>query len=202
MATIGTHTACTRLISSEVGKALEIIDFYLEANMSSDKEVGRNIHEGRGTEVMAWGTITSTVCWEALGASAERIYNDILTGQDGAIRNGQIGYNINAANVVAAMFIACGQDASKLTSEYNRESDEPVLTLYFPAMIVGNVGAGTEYPTQSEALDMIQCFCAGKTIAAFAMALDLSTVSAIATDTFSESPQVIRSESESVIMID
>ena len=59
--------------------------------------------------------------------------------------------------------------------------------------MVGSVGGGTGYATQKEALELIGCHGEGKkwalaeTIAAFSLALELSTLSALATDTFAAS---------------
>ena len=101
------------------------------------------------------------------------------------------------------MFISTGQDPastaeaswSHLTSELDSETGELTVSLYFPSLPVGTVGGGTGYPMQKEALGMLQCG-AGKPgekaklagiIAAFALALDVSTSSAIANNTFTAS---------------
>jgi hydroxymethylglutaryl-CoA reductase len=57
------------------------------------------------------------------------------------------------------------------------------------------VGGGTHFPSQRESLELIDCYGNGKkwalakTITASALALDVSTVSAIANDTFAASHQ-------------
>lgn len=97
--------------------------------------------------------------------------------------------------------MSTGQDAgsvaeaswSHLTSEYDYESKELKMTIYFPSLPVGTVGGGTLYPSQKECLDMLGCAePSGKRrlagmIAAFAVALDASTSAAIANDTFTMS---------------
>lgn len=119
------------------------------------------------------------------------------------IRNGGLGNSVNTANIMAAMFIACGQDAasvleggwSHLIHELNPETHDLTMSLFFPSMLVGSFGGGTGYGTQKEALEMIGCYGEGKkfalaeTIASFCLALDLSTISAIATDSFAQSHQ-------------
>jgi hydroxymethylglutaryl-CoA reductase len=123
--------------------------------------------------------------------------------EDGSIRNGQIRQNINIANVIAAIFIFCGQDAanvfelgwSHLTANLDEETKVLTLSLYIPSLLVGTVGGGTHYPSQRESLELIVCYKDGKkwalteTITAFALALDVSTVNAIANDTFAASHQ-------------
>lgn len=110
------------------------------------------------------------------------------------------------------MFIACSQDAasvlefrwSHLTAELNPTSHNLTLSLYFPSLLVGIVGGCTDYPTQKEALELIGCYGAkrkwalAETMAAFALALDVSTISAIADNTFAAShEQLARGEKTS-----
>jgi hydroxymethylglutaryl-CoA reductase len=129
------------------------------------------------------------------------LYQIIRNSKEQAIRNGQLGYNINQANIVAAMFIACGQDAasvsessfSHLTAEFDRESEELQLSTYLPSLPVGTVGGGSALGTQREALEILGCTGEGSKgrlaglIASFALALDVSTVAAITNNTFAAS---------------
>lgn len=125
--------------------------------------------------------------------------------KEGRIRNGQFGSTINTANIVAAMFISCGQDAasvaegswSQLTSEYDWDTKVLKMTLYFPSLPVGVVGGGTSYKTQSDALQLLKCKGLNRKrrlaglIAAFAVALDASTSAAIANNTFTKGHQIL-----------
>jgi hydroxymethylglutaryl-CoA reductase len=111
------------------------------------------------------------------------------------------GYNINVANILAAMFIATGQDAAsvleggwaQLTVEFDDVAKVLTVSLFFPSLPVGTVGGGTGSKTQREALEMLDCYGDGKkwglaeSIAAFALALEISTLGAVANDTFSQS---------------
>lgn len=133
-----------------------------------------------------------------LGVDTRAIYRGILIAQGGATRAGLFGSNINTANVVAAMFVACGQDAgsvfesgwSQLTAELDEVNSDLTVSLYIPSLFVGSVGGGTGYATQKEALKMLGCDGPGKkwafaeTIAAFCLALDVSTTGAVYNDTF------------------
>ncbi|RMI91569.1 hypothetical protein CDV36_016603, partial [Fusarium kuroshium] len=82
-----------------------------------------------------------------------------------------------------------------LTSELDSETGELTMSLYFPSLPVGAVGGGTGYRMQKEALGMLRCGADGPgdkaelagIIAAFALALDVSTSSAISNDTFTAS---------------
>jgi hydroxymethylglutaryl-CoA reductase len=152
---------------------------------------------------MAWGTLSNPVCREILRCSITRLRSVIARFEDGSTWNGQIGQNINTANVIAAMFIFCGQDAasvfesgwSHLTADLDKETKVLTISLYILSLLVRTVGGGTHYLNQRESLELIGCYKDGKkwalaeTITAFALALDVSTVSAIANDTFAASHQ-------------
>lgn len=67
------------------------------------------------------------MCETVLGCGVERLHNIGKFSREGLTRNSQWGSNINTANIVAAMFIAGGQDAgsvvesswSYLTADYD-----------------------------------------------------------------------------------
>ncbi|KAH0365987.1 hydroxymethylglutaryl-CoA reductase, partial [Aureobasidium melanogenum] len=201
MSTIATHKACQNLLQTR-GVELKIVDFQLEGQMASDKKLAYiHLQEPRGVQVFAWGVLSNETCKNVLGSSAARIHEAAMTCQRGAIRAGMIGSNGNVANILAAMFIACGQDAAsvlesgwaQVNTEYDAEKEELTASLFIPCVTIGTVGGGTMYATQREALEMLKCNGQGRkwalaeTIAAFALALELSTISAMADDTFAKS---------------
>jgi len=201
MVTIATQAALTGFLSSPAALKANLIDFHVEGGMSSDKKFSwSSVPTPRGVQVIAWATLDDEACQAVLGLSCARLHRAATNASHSAIRSGMVGNNINTANILAAMFIACGQDAasvlesgwSQLTTEYNEQTRELVLSLFFPSMLVGTVGGGTAYPTQREALELIECAGEGRkwalaeTIAAFALALEVSTLSAVANGTFAE----------------
>jgi NADP-dependent 3-hydroxy-3-methylglutaryl-CoA reductase len=166
MVTIATQTACDLFMQSSVAKEFGVEDFVIEGEMASDKKASwGNVKEPRGVQVMAWGELSNAACEEVLGCGAERIYNIWKPSREGQTRNGQWGSNINTANIVAAMFIACGQDAgsvaesswSHLTLDYDWEKKHLKLSLFFPSLPVGVVGGGTGYTTQKASLELLKC---------------------------------------------
>lgn len=204
MVTIATQKACNSFSKSPWFKDLSILEILVEGKMSADKKPAwGHVIEPRGVEVLAWGKLTNTVCQEVLGCTTEKLYQLHMDIQSAGIRNGEFGCNVNAANVVTAMFIAAGQDPasvteaswSQLTSEYNPETQDLQLSMYFPTMPVGVIGGGTAYECQAEALKIMDCAGPGTkrrlagTIVSFALALDISTSAAVATNTFAESHQ-------------
>lgn len=201
MTTIATHKACKDLLK-RYGKDLRVVGFHVEGQLSTDKKLSlRTDGDPRGVEVMAWGVLSDETCRRVLGQPAEAIHNASRLATDGAIRGGMCGNNPNTANILAAMFIACGQDAASVlesgwaqfTTAYDYETKELTATLFIPSLVVASVGGGTAYATQKEALALLGCVGEGRkwalaeTICAFALALDLSLLSAVGNDTFSQS---------------
>lgn len=188
MVSFATETACAWLMKSELTAQLEIRDFCEEGQMSSEKKA-------------SWGKLTDGVCRRVFQCSTARLHEIMRVGQEGNFRNGQHGHNIDVANILAAIFIATGQDAacvtdaswSQLTMEYDSSSGDLELSLYFPSLPVGVIGGGTLYDTQQEGLRIIQCAGPGMKeqfagiIACFALALDLSTAASVTTNTFAGS---------------
>ncbi|CAG7942194.1 unnamed protein product [Penicillium nalgiovense] len=141
--------------------------------------------------------------WYAVPFSSARLRTctTFSAQHKGWIRNGQFGSNINVAKVITGIFIATGQDAAAvaegpfghLTPEYDHESRQVKLTLYFPSLPVGTVGDGTAYETQREALGILGCSGSGMNprlaglIAAFTLTLKINTAAATATNTFTQS---------------
>ncbi|KAK1978096.1 hydroxymethylglutaryl-CoA reductase [Colletotrichum cereale] len=202
MTTIATHKALGDFMKSPVATNYRVVGFQVEAQISSDKKMSwGNVFEPRGVQAVAWATLTNEVCKRVLGLTTADMDKTLSISREGSIRNGFMGNNVNTANILAAMFLACGQDVaslveagwSQLTHEYDPATGDMSLSLFFPSLTVGTMGGGTGLETQKHCLDLIHCSGAGKkfalaeTIAAFALALDLSTVGAIGNDSFAQS---------------
>ena len=202
MVTIATQEACDRFLHTAAAKQMGVKDLVIEGEMASDKKASwGNVKEPRGVQVLAWGQLSNAVCEEVLGCSTDRLYTVWMSMREGQVRNGQFGSNVNTANIIAAMFIACGQDAasvaeaswSHLTLDYSSETKRLSLSLFFPSLPVGVVGGGTSYTAQQASLELLGCRGLGMKrrlaglAAAFALALDVSTCAAIANGTFTGS---------------
>ncbi|KAM0363045.1 hypothetical protein ACHAO7_010946 [Fusarium culmorum] len=203
MVTKATQHACQKLQSSFAQK-YKIRSFLIEGQLASNKKPSwGNAKSPRGVETLVWGTILSDVCREVLGCTTRDLYTTQHVLKEGGIRNGQFGCNVNTVNIIAAMFIATGQDPastaeacwSHLTSELDPKTGALTMSLCLPSLPVGTVGGGTGLPMQREALKMLKCDSEeaerkqrlASLIAAFALALDLSTSAAITNDTFTAS---------------
>ncbi|MFH2020498.1 MAG: 3-hydroxy-3-methylglutaryl-CoA reductase, partial [archaeon] len=79
----------------------------------------------------------------------------------GSAASGSLGFNAHFANIIAAIFIATGQDAAHVvdgslgftTVEKSRNGVSFCVTL--PDLQVGTIGGGTGLPTQKECLSIM-----------------------------------------------
>jgi len=80
----------------------------------------------------------------------------------GSARAGSLGFNAHAANVIAAMYLACGQDAAHVvegstaitTMELTKYGDL-YCAVTLPSVAVGTVGGGTGIGTQKDCLNLL-----------------------------------------------
>ena len=160
MATIACDKVVTEYIEPETG----ISCIALSGNYCVDKKPSQiNFHEGRGKRVFAEVEIDGHVLRKYLKTTArdlvEAQYRKNLLG---SIAAGSMGFNAHYANVLAAMFIATGQDpAHVVEGSLGVTCIEPLgpegvfASIYLPDLPVGAVGGGTTLATQREGLDML-----------------------------------------------
>ncbi len=158
MATIATEAACEVV---EANTDAELIA--LSGNLCTDKKPAAiNAIGGRGRTVAADVTIPHEVVEERLHTTAEAIA-EVNTRKNhvGSAKAGSLGFNAQAANVVAAIFLATGQDAAQVVEGANTittaeaREDGLYLSVTLASLEVGTVGGGTTLATQSEALDVL-----------------------------------------------
>ena len=199
MATIATEAACD-VIESETDASLVA----LSGNLCTDKKPAAiNAVEGRGRSVTADVTIPRGVVEERLHTTPEAIA-ELNTRKNlvGSAKAGSLGFNAHVANVVAAMFLATGQDEAQVVEGANAITTAEVrggagtdgdlyLSVSLSSLEVGTVGGGTKLPTQAEALDVLGIRGGGdppgsnadafaEYVAAGALAGELSLLSALA----------------------
>lgn len=187
MATIASEAVC-RLIEKETGAVMVSVS----GNMCSDKKPAAiNMINGRGKTVVAEALIPKDVVEQRLHTTSAAVqeinYRKNLMGSSLA---GTLGANAHAANMVAALYIATGQDPAQVVGgSMTVTSCEDVdgdlyISVRMPAVEVGTVGGGTRLPCQREALEMIGCLGEGKArklseiVAVTVLAGELSTLAA------------------------
>ncbi|OGG14878.1 hypothetical protein A2773_01255 [Candidatus Gottesmanbacteria bacterium RIFCSPHIGHO2_01_FULL_39_10] len=158
MATIAT-TAIADYIENETG----IRCLSIAGNFDTDKKAAwLNFISGRGKKVWAEVILPPDVLKTTLKTTAQKIY-DVWLGKCllGSIMSGSLGFNAHYANIIAALFIATGQDPSHVvegsmgvtTTEVIEDSLH--VSIYIPSCIVGVIGGGTALETQKESLSIL-----------------------------------------------
>ncbi|MDS0283355.1 hydroxymethylglutaryl-CoA reductase (NADPH) [Haloarcula onubensis] len=158
MATIATEAACD-VVESETPADLVA----LSGNLCSDKKPAAiNAVEGRGRTVSADVLIPHEQVEERLDTTTAAIAEaNTRKNLVGSAKAGALGFNAHAANVVAAAFLALGQDAAQVVEGSNTittvDAREEGLyaSVTLSSLEVGTVGGGTSLPTQAEALDVL-----------------------------------------------
>lgn len=198
MTTTCTWQACQwMMLQMQDHEEIHFDNFIIEANMSGDKKVNFNsLINGRGTRVMAEAYLEDSILKEVLKVDSEMLLKSHHGFLAGSIQVGTVGYNINVSNIVGAVFAACGQDVACVhESSLGILHLEPAnggiyASMLMPSLIVGTVGGGTNLPNQRDCLAIMGCAGTGHSarlaeiIAGYALALDLSTLAAIASGQF------------------
>jgi hydroxymethylglutaryl-CoA reductase (NADPH) len=158
MATIATQAAC-----DVVEEATDASLVALSGNLCTDKKPAAiNAVEGRGRSVTADVTIPREVVEERLHTTPEAVA-ELNTRKNlvGSAKAASLGFNAHVANVVAAMFLATGQDAAQVVEGANAITTAEVrdeglyVSVSVASLEVGTVGGGTKLPTQAEGLDVL-----------------------------------------------
>ena len=157
-------TIASDAVMRDIEKKFDVKLVALSSNMCTDKKPAAiNVIEGRGRTVVAEAIVPREIIIEKLKATPEDMcdvnYRKNFLGSARAV---SFGFNAQVANVVAAMFIACGQDpahvvegSNAITSAEMNENGDMYFSVSFPSLPLGTVGGGTSIATQSECLSML-----------------------------------------------
>ena len=166
MVTIVTDMICHKILQESPVAPQR---WYIEGNMSGDKKATmQSFLSTRGRQVVAEVVIPEALVEQLLHTSPQEMVRYGTVSTYGGIQTGSIGIQGHYANALAALFIACGQDAACVSEaaigisrmEVTREG-ALYVSVKMPNLIVGTVGGGTYLPTARECLDMIGCYGTG-----------------------------------------
>jgi hydroxymethylglutaryl-CoA reductase (NADPH) len=137
--------------------------FFVEANLSGDKKASaQSFLTVRGKKVTAEVTISADLVARRLHTTPARMAEYFQMGALGGVLSGTLGVQGHFANGLAALYIACGQDAACVAESavgVTRFELTPEGDLYgavtLPNIIVGTVGGGTALPSQRACLDIL-----------------------------------------------
>lgn len=168
-------TIATEKIAELIERKLKVKCLALSGNFCVDKKPSwLNFVEGRGKKVWAEAVIKRQVVKDVLKTTPEKIVEVVHTKQHlGSIMSGSVGANGHFANIVAAMFLATGQDLGHVVegslgvtiaeitprtvarSDSSEVESDLYFSVYLPDLMVGTVGGGTRLESPQQALKIL-----------------------------------------------
>jgi len=194
MVTLAAKAACD-FIKEKTGHS-----FILESGFNSDKKASaRNMILGRGHSVIAETTIPNSILRRILGIKISDVEKFQLLGPTITTLAGTQGCHLHISNALTALYLATGQDTACVAeNSIGHFQTEPVdhgmkFRLTLPSVTIGTVGGGTRLLPQNQNLQLLNCHEGKHTskklaeiICASSLALEISLMSAIVSDTFTK----------------
>lgn len=174
------------------------VNFYLRSHNSGIKHFSKtNLYQGYGRELEATAIIPRKVL-SKLGVTPKKCVEYAQICKTAGQYAGIPTVNVHAANAIAAIFVATGQDIADLCGSCSCHTNFDIVNkgealfiqVQIPNLLVATVGGGTRLSTQQECLKIMECYGSGKAnklaeiIAATVLAGELVTMSAILTETY------------------
>jgi hydroxymethylglutaryl-CoA reductase (NADPH) len=168
-------------------------EYYLSGALDTDKKHSAiNTIQTRGKRVIAEFTLRREVARDMLRIDTGALFRYRQIAMAGTQQAGAVYSGAHAANGIAALFIATGQDEANVAESHAGitygqllENGDYYWAVTLPALICGTYGGGTGLPAQRECLEMLGCYGAGKAdkfaeiAAAVVLAGDISLTSAV-----------------------
>ncbi len=167
MVTIATQAICDYI---EQHSPVRPQHSFIEANYSGDKKASSLSYLGvRGKKVSAEVTIPAALVKDYLRTTPEKMMEYWKMSAIGGVLSGTMGVQGHYANGLAALYIACGQDAACVSESAVgvtridvTERGELYMAVTLPNLIVGTIGGGTGLPTQQACLSLMGLAGTGK----------------------------------------
>jgi hydroxymethylglutaryl-CoA reductase (NADPH) len=149
--------------------------YLLSGNIDTDKKHSQiNTLLTRGKRVIAEIVLQRERVVELMGVEPVAMFQGRQISNAGAFMAGASSNGAHAANALAALFIATGQDAANVAESHASitytqllENGDYYWSITLPALIVATYGGGTGLATQRECLELLGCYGTGK-VAKFA----------------------------------
>jgi hydroxymethylglutaryl-CoA reductase (NADPH) len=167
--------------------------YFLTGNIDTDKKHSQlNTILGRGKRVIAEAVLRGDLLKEVMHITAADLVGTSDIQLAGAFLAGSSNNGAHAANALAALFIATGQDVANVAESHAAITYTHALpngdfywSITLPSLIVATYGGGTGLATQRECLEILDCYGEGKALkfaeicAAVVLAGETSLASAI-----------------------
>lgn len=195
MVTIATQAICEYIIANT---PVQPDYWFVEANCSGDKKsTAQSFNSVRGKKVSVEVNISEKLVKRFLHTTPQRMVDCWRMSALGGVMSGTMGVQGHYANSLAAMFIACGQDAACVAeaavgiTRFEICADGSLYcAVTLPNLIVGTVGGGTKLPSQKACLEMMdlpkenQARAFAEICASAALAGEISIIGSLAAGDF------------------
>ncbi|HET7785064.1 MAG TPA: hydroxymethylglutaryl-CoA reductase [Myxococcales bacterium] len=141
------------------------LQFLLSGNIDTDKKHSQiNTLLTRGRRVVAEAVLRKEALEQMVGASPREFFRHRQVSIAGSFLAGASNNGAHAANALAALFIATGQDVANVAESHAGITYSQLLddgdyywSVTLPSLIVATYGGGTGLPTQKQCLALLGC---------------------------------------------
>jgi hydroxymethylglutaryl-CoA reductase (NADPH) len=144
--------------------------FMLSGSIDTDKKHSQiNMLQTRGRRVVAEAVVPHDLLRDMMGVESAELFQLRQISNAGSFLAGAASNGAHAANALAALFIATGQDAANVAESHAGITYTSLLpngdyywSITLTSLIVATYGGGTGLATQRECLEMLGCYGSGK----------------------------------------
>lgn len=185
------------LCSKDLANRTGAMERFVHGQDVEKRANARALVEGRGRSVVAEAVVPREVLETKARTTPEQMVRVLRTYAVGFAQLGTQNWTVQGANVIAALYLACGQDVAYVVESATGYLDFDVTedgdlqaSVTLPSLLVGTVGGGSGQGTARECLSILGCSGSGRArafaeiIAATVLAGDLSLVAAFASHEF------------------
>ena len=184
------------LICADLAARTGARERYVHGQDVEKRANARALVEGRGRSVVCEVRVPRDVVANRLRTTPERLAELDRTYATGYAHLGTQNWTVQAANGIAALYLACGQDVAYVVESATGFLDLEVVdgdlhaAVTLPSLLVGTVGGGSAQGTAAECLALLGCTGAGhadtfaEIVAATVLAGDLSLTAAFCAHEF------------------
>lgn len=166
MATKATFAACEWIKKNYPAH----LRYFLSGNIDTDKKHSHlNTILTRGKRVVAEAVIQREIMLRLMHIDTRELFYARQVQMVGGFLAGSSNNGAHAANGLAALFIATGQDAANvaeshaaITYSQQLENGDFYWSITLPSLIVATYGGGTGLATQKQCLEVLGCYGQGK----------------------------------------
>jgi hydroxymethylglutaryl-CoA reductase (NADPH) len=171
-------------------------NYILDSNFATDKKASLiNILRTRGKRVTAEVTIPEDIVRGEMHTSPFQLQYGMQVSNIASFMSGSVNNGLHAANAIAAISIATGQDVANVSESsaaivhsLRTKEGDLYFSITLPSLIVATYGGGTGLATQRECLELMDCYGSGKVmkyteiVAATVLAGEISLMTAVGID--------------------